>query len=239
MAPWDFGFQIRQGRAESPVHSLVRPNVIRGAAVAAIITTLACLPRLLGWVHLAYAAWFLVAVLAWASFILWSFVLGWHHRFLDSQPFVFPRNTQPWWIATVGGLTAASILFGVVDPMLRRIAPNEYPAGLASWAGMAMFDLAFVQLFVTFAPFDFFLRLFRKPWLAAWLAVVFGLFLLFLKIRSVEHAFSNGEMMFLFAGRLAIGGITAWLYWKAGTIPVLWFAFLLELRHLVAPWRLE
>jgi len=38
----------------------------------------------------------------------------------------------------------------------------------------------------------------------------------------------------LFIGRLAVGFLVAWLYWRGGLFLVCWWTFLLECRHLLA-----
>ena len=215
------------------MHSLVQTEVMRASAIAALLTTACCIPRLLVWGNPHYAHWFLVAVLAWASFILWSFVLGWHKRFLSSPPITIRFPFSIWAIATAAGLLTAATLHWLVDPTLRRVAPHEFPSNLMQWARMVLFDISFVPLFVTFAPFDFFLRLARRPERALCLTLGFGLFLLSLKIGTLHHSFGTWELASLFGGRFVLCLAETWLYWKAGIAPALWLAALIEIRHLI------
>jgi hypothetical protein len=57
---------------------LADPNVLRSAILAALLTTLACAPRVLLWTTRPYTLGYLEAVLFFGSIVLWAFVFAWH-----------------------------------------------------------------------------------------------------------------------------------------------------------------
>ena len=115
---------------------------MKAAAVGAAITSLAGYPRLVLWNDQPHQLWFLALTLAWASFILWSFVFAWHSKF-SQCPFFFPRaNLRLLGIATGSGLLGALTLEWWIDPVLRRLVPDDYPATLELWFAMTLFALS-------------------------------------------------------------------------------------------------
>jgi len=207
--------------------------VIKAAAVGAAMTSLASYPRLVLWSDRAHQLWFLALTLAWASFILWSFVFAWHAKF-SRCPFFFARaDLKLFSTATGSGLLGALALELWIDPVLRPLVPDDYPATLESWLAMTLFALSFDQLFLCFAPFAFFLRLTRRPRTAGGLTVLFGVFLLYLQARARLGQAALLFVIGLFAWRAVAGFLSVFFLVKGGAIMTLWWVFLLQLRHLL------
>jgi hypothetical protein len=215
------------------MRSLVQPRVLTSAGLAALLTALACCPRLLLWTERPYQLWFMVLTLAWAAFILWSFVFGWDRAYAHRAVFVVKAPPALWGLATLCGLAGALILHLYIDAVLRPLAPDDYPSTIGAWAAMTLFALTFEQLFLCFAPFAFFIRVFGGLRTAWWLTVLFGVFLVLLKISSSRHAFSLLFVLELLVWRLAAGCLSLHFYLNGGALLQLWWMLLLQLRHLV------
>ena len=215
------------------MRSLVQPHVLKAAAVGSAMTSLASYPRLVLWSDRPHPLWFLALTLAWASFILWSFVFAWHSKF-SRCPFFFARaNLRLLGIATGSGLLGALALEFWIDPVLRPLVPDDYPATLELWLAMTLFALSFDQLFLCFAPFAFFLRLTRRPGTAVGLTVLFGVFLLYFQARARLGQAALLFVIGLFAWRVVAGLLSVFFLVKGGALMTLWWVFLLQLRHLL------
>src|SRR5207247_4066643 len=103
-----------------------------------------------------------------------------------------------------------------------------------AWRAMTLFNLAFDQLFLCFAPFAFFVRLLHNQKAAAGLTVLFGVMLLCLRIKSLAPLVSAFFIAELFVWRTAAGFLTVYFYLKGGAPLVWWWVLLLQLRHLIA-----
>jgi len=213
------------------VRLLVQHSVLKNAALTALLTALACWPRLLLWVQRPYAVWFMLATLGWATLILWSFVFAWHTRYTDSAVFTARFRPRVWCVATVCGMAGTGILYWLIDPVLRPIAAEDYPTSYRSWVAMTLFTLAFDQLFLCFAPFAFFMRLFHDRNVATGLTVLFGMFLLYLHARLWAAQFSSVFILKLFAWRAVAGFLSVYFFLRGGALLTLWWVFLPQLRH--------
>jgi hypothetical protein len=91
------------------VRDLAKTEVMKSAGLAALVSGLACAPRLVLWSNLAYPVWYLEAVLLLGGFVLWAFVLAWHEKY-SSRPVVRLRLPATAWMVT----TAAGIALGLV-----------------------------------------------------------------------------------------------------------------------------
>src|SRR5579872_6419537 len=142
------------------MRSLAQPKVLARAGLAAIITALACYPRLAGWSERSEALLYLWLTLLWSVFFLWAFVFAWQSSHAG-RPVLLATDGPPalWAAATVCALAAALLLHFFVDPQLRVITPQDYPANGKSWLSMCLFTLAMDPLFLCFAPFALFIRL--------------------------------------------------------------------------------
>lgn len=213
---------------------LVQPQVIRSAIVATLITALACLPRLITWPGRPYPLIVMWLVLAWAGFVLWSFVFAWHAPYSEAQPFRIKRDPNLWITATLCGIAGSFVLHLVIDPTLRSATPQDYPATWGAWIAMSLFLLTFDQLFLCFAPFAFFVRLLRSPSVAGVFTVVLGAFLLWLKFRRMPEGLSDLFVLELFGWRLLAGSVSVYFLIRGGIWMTLWWVALLQLRHLIA-----
>jgi len=213
------------------VRLLVQSSVLKHAALAALVTVLACWPRLSLWTGRPYAVWFMSAILGWAAFILWSFVFAWHTHYTGSAVFGTRFRPRLWGIATLCGIAGTLTLHWLIDPMLRPVAVEDYPASFPSLLALTLFTLTFDQLFLCFAPFAFFVRLFQSRNVAMGLTVLFGLFLLYLHARLWRSQFSSLFILELFAWRAAAAFLALYFYLRGGALLTLWWIFLLQLRH--------
>jgi hypothetical protein len=213
------------------VRLLVQPPVVKKACAAALVTALACWPRVLLWTDRPRAVWFMLVTLGWAAFVLWSFVFAWHAHYTDSAVFRVKLRPRDWWLSTLCGLAGTGILYWFIDPMLRPIPAEDYPASFSSLVALTLFTLTFDQLFLCFAPFAFFMRLFRDRSVATGLTVLFGMFLLYLHARLWEAQFSSPFILVLFAWRAAAGFLAVQFFLRGGALLTLWWIFLLQLRH--------
>jgi magnesium-transporting ATPase (P-type) len=159
---------------------------MKRAAVAALLTAVASYPRLTLWSERSYPLGFMLVLLFLISFVMWAFVFAWipEHGGVN----LFPRRLEGrvWAWATLAGLAGAALLRSVFDPSLRRLLPQDYPATTIDWLATTLFHLAFVQLFLSFAPLAFFARLFGERYIAAALTVLFGLFLLSVQVNAAK-----------------------------------------------------
>jgi hypothetical protein len=215
------------------VRSLLQPGVLKSAGIAALITSLLCFPRLALWSNRPHPLWLLSLTLTWASFILWSFVLGWRPQG-PHRPILAVRPTPALWsAATFAGLAGAGVLHLFIDSVLQPLVPGDYPDTLEAWLAMTLFTLAFDQLFLCYAPFAFFVRLSRNQTAAAGLTVLFGLALLCLRIKSLAPQVSPSFIAELFLWRTAAGLLTLNFYLKGGALLAWWWVLLMQLRHLL------
>ena len=212
------------------MQDLVHPATLRRAVVAALATTLLCLPRLWSWESRPTFITGLVTVLAVCTFVLWGFVFAW------SPPSVRPvlrlrREAFPWALATVGGLLGAGLLAGWIDPTLRDLRPEDYARSLNHWVAHWLFTVAMAQLFLCFAPFAFFYRLFHSLPAAVTATVLFGVFLLGLQLQQAEPM-GLAFQAFLLGVRVLWGTFAVLLFVRGGPWPVWWWATLLQAREL-------
>ena len=215
------------------MRSLLQPGVLKSAGTAALITSLVCFPRLALWSDPPHQLWFLSLTLAWASFILWSFVFGWHPQHVRRPILAVKASPALWRAATLAGLAGAMMLRLVIDSVLQPLVPGDYPDTHEAWLAMTLFTLAFDQLFLCFAPFAFFVRLLQNQRAAAGLTVFFGVALLCLRIKSLAPLVSPFFIAELFVWRTAAGFLTLYLYLKGGALLAWWWVLLLQLRHLI------
>jgi hypothetical protein len=170
--------------------------------------------------------------MAWSTFILWSFVFGWHRQYTGQNIFNAKIELRMWSLVTGCGLIGALFLRTFIDSVLRPMVPKDYPDSLSTWAAMTLFVLAFDQLFLCFAPFAFFVRLFQSSKVAASITVLFGALLIYLKARSWFDRFSSLFILEMFVWRIAAGSLLVYFYLRGGVLLIWWWAFLLQLRHL-------
>lgn len=212
------------------MQDLVQPATAGRAALAALVTTLLCLPRLCSWESHAHHLGTLVTTLAICSFVLWGFVYAWCPP--SMRPVMTPRWTPfPWALATAGGLVAAGVLAVGIDPSLRALRPDDYAQSLNQWLAHWLFSLSLSQLFLCFAPLCFFYRLFHSVAAAVTATILFGVFLLGLQLQQVEPM-SLGFHLSLLGTRVLLGAGAALIFVRGGPWPVWWLATLMQAREL-------
>ncbi len=215
------------------MRSLLQPDVLKSSFIAALMTLLVCFPRLALWSDRPHPLWLLSLTLAWASFILWSFVFGWRPQDADRPILAVTAKPAVWSAATFAGLAGAATLRLFIDSVLQPLVPGDYPDTHEVWLAMTLFTLAFEQLFLCFAPFAFFARLSHNQRAAGGLTVLFGVALLCLKIKALAPLLSPFFVAELFVWRTAAGFLTLYFYLKGGALLVWWWVLLLQLRHLI------
>ena len=211
---------------------LLQPRVLNRAVLAALVSALACYPRFSLWSVRPVPIWFLEAAIFICGITLWSFVLAWHTPYTDRPVFFAKWNGKLFLAATVVGIPLASARRLWLDPALRQQLPEDYPADLVHWLAMVTFVLGFGQLFLTFAPFDWLMRLCRHQWVSACLTALFGLGVTVMKLRPHAEAIPPLVFAGLLAARFVVGLLAVMLYLRGGMVLAWWWALLLELRLL-------
>jgi hypothetical protein len=213
------------------VQALLQPATAKRAGIAALTTTLLCLPRLRSWEERPTLLVTLLLALGVCSAVLWGFVFAW------SPPSVRPvmrlRGRSGVWIgATAGGVLGALVLAGWIDPILRPLSPEDYAQSVGAWLVRWMFNLAMLQLFLCFAPVCFFYRLCPSPSSAIIATALFGVFLLGLQLQEAPPM-ALGFQILLVGVRAALGAWAALLFVRGGPWPVWWWSTLLQSRELL------
>ena len=216
------------------MRSLIQPQVLKYSVTTAAIASVLCLPRLWLWSARKHPLWYLEALLLLGGTVLWAFVFAWHSKY-TGQP-VFRLKIEPRLIIsiTLAGLGTAALLFLLLDPSLRIMAPADYPGSMQEWAARMLFSLAFTQVFLVFAPLAWLMRLFRDPKAAIGLTVLFGLFVMVVKNHSVPTPLPLGLFSGLLALRVINGLLSIYCYLRGGVLLVWRWTLLLESRHLVS-----
>ncbi len=215
------------------MQSLVQPRVLNAAAGAALVTMMACLPRLILWPARPAPLWLLAGVLVGTSLVLWAFVFGWHTEYTRRPVLVRALSHRDLGLATAWGVGGALLLSTLVDPALRPLTPEDYPASLKAWVAMTLFSLSLEPLFLCFAPFAFFMRLFPSPKAAAVLTVLWGLCVMYLKMDSSPVPLPAALVVELVVLRLGLAALSVYFYLRGGVWLVLYCGLWLHARHLV------
>ncbi len=206
--------------------------MVRKAGFAAAITSIACLPRLTLWAGRLHPIWFLWALLLWAGFVLWAFVFGWFPKYAGQPVFGARVDANVWLAATGCGLLGTFLFHEFVDPVLMRIAPEDYPSTLEAWVAATLFTLGKGQLFLCFAPAAFFLRLFCKLTPAFLLTLGLGALVTILKVNSQATPLPGPLVVQLLALRIITGCLSFYFFLNGGVFVVWWWTLLLQVRHL-------
>lgn len=213
------------------MRSFAQPAVLWRAALAGALTAAACYPRLAHWTHRPDAVWFLDAALGWAGFVMWAAVLAWQERYGRRE--VFPKRVSArlWLVTLALGASGAVMSFFWGDPLLRQLAPTDFPHNPAQWVEHLLFNLALEQVFLCFAPFAFSVRLWPNAKAAAVCTVLFGLLVFTLKLGGNVAAISWPTLAGMMFFRALHSAVTVWLYLRGGVWLVWLFATLLLARH--------
>jgi hypothetical protein len=218
------------------MRSLAQPGVLKSAGTAALLSALACYPRLFLWIRRPYALWYLEAVLFLCGIVLWAFVFGWHTKYTGRPVLTLKVGLEPFVWATLAGVTLALLFHNRLDPSLRLRTPEDYPATIEQWLALTLFNLAFTQLYLVFAAYAWFVRLFQNLWMAAVLTVLFGVFVLAVKNHSSPSPMPTPLLIALLASRVMLGALSVYFYLRGGVVLAWWWGLLLQCRHL---WRLD
>jgi hypothetical protein len=186
------------------------------------------------WPARRFPIWYLEATLFVGTFVLWAFVFAWHTAYTGRPVFSLRIKSGLLAIAVAMGFAAALTLHFFVDPTLRLQTPTDYPANFEQWMAKTLFDLAFLQLFLIFAPFAWLVRLFRNPKIALVLTVAFGVAVLALKVHSSPTPVPASLLASLLVTRILGGFLVLWFYLRGGILLVWTYAFLIEARHLLS-----
>ena len=215
------------------MRNLAQPRVLKLAGFASLVTALACYPRLSLWLNRAAPIWYLEAVIFFCGFILWGFVFAWHTPYIHRPVFTLKVEPRLFITVTLAGIAVATAFHLFLDPALRLKMPEDYPANLKQWLAMALFSLAFNQLFLIFAPFAWLVRLFQNQLVATCLTVLFGAFVLTIKCQSAKTPIPSLLFATLLAVRIGMGFLSVSFYLRGGVILSWWWTFLLEARLLL------
>jgi hypothetical protein len=203
------------------------------ATIAALVTTLACYPRLSFWLNRAFPIWYLEAVMFLCSIIFWSFVFAWHTQYAHRPVFTLKIEPRLFAIVTVVGIVVATGFHLFLDPLLRLKLPEEYPADVKQWLAITLFSLTLNQLFLVFAPFAWLIRLFHNRRVATCLTVLFGAIVLAIKYQSSTTPIPSLLLATLLAVRIVMGFLAVTFYLRGGVLLSWWWTLLIEARHLV------
>jgi len=211
---------------------LLQPQVLKMASAAALVSALACYPRLSLWLNRPGPVWYLEAIIFVCAMMLWGFVFAWHTPYTNRPVFVLNLEAVPVIMATLTAVLAAEIWHLWVDPSLRAKFPEEFPPDLEHWFASLPFILALNQLLLIFAPFDWLIRLFKNRWVATSLTALFGASVMAMKIHALSTPISPMLLTALLAGRVVTGFLAVSFYLRGGVFLVWWWTFLFESRHL-------
>jgi len=216
------------------VFDLTKPAVFRNAAIAALMTALASYPRLSLWLTRQGYAEFLTVFLGMCAFMMWLVVFGWHEKFAGRPPITLRVEPKPLALSTIAAVGIGALMFRYADPSLREIVPKDFPQSFQQWTTGTLFRLAFIDLFLIFAPFAWFIRLTKNRTASIVLTIGLGVFIWVLKARSSPGTIPASIGIALLLARTLTSWIAVALYVRGGAVLVWWFALLIECRHLVA-----
>jgi hypothetical protein len=212
---------------------LAQPNVVRSAAIAAALSAIFSWPRMVLWDTRKWPVWYLEATVFFGGFVLWAFVFAWHTEYTKRPVFTFKIKPSLVAAATLGGIFLALTFHYLLDPPMRRVAPQDYPTNFPHWVAATLFSLAFTQLFLLYAPFAWVMRLVRNEQVATWSTVTLGVVVLIMKIESSSVSAPPlliAELLLLRVAGIYLG---IWFYLRGGILIVWWLELLVETRHLL------
>ncbi|MGA3267387.1 MAG: hypothetical protein ABSE16_11245 [Verrucomicrobiota bacterium] len=211
---------------------LAQPVVLKSAAIAALVTTLACYPRFTLWLNRSAPVWYLEIMTFLCSMVLWGFVFAWHEYYTRRPLWVFKPELRVVLTATLLAVGAAVISHRFIDPLLRARLPEEYPGDLRQWVASVLFGLFLNRLLLLFAPFAWLMRLVRNQWVAAGLTVLFGAAVLVIRVQSLPAPLPPVLFATLLTGRILMGLLAVWFYLRGGILLIWWWTVVYEARQL-------
>lgn len=229
----DLDFCIAAWFCFEAVRRLAQPETLKSAVIGGLATAVACYPRLLLWTTRPYPLWYLEAIILLGTVVLWAFVFAWHTPYTNRPVFTRHLGNALFVLATLAGILCALAMHFFLDPALRLRTPEDYPVNLSQWIAITLFSLAFSQLFLLFAPFAWFTRLFQKRTIAAAMTVALGVFVLAIKTGTSPTPYPLPLFSALVLVRIGLGFMAIFFYLRGGVILVWWLGFLIEARHLL------
>lgn len=217
-------------RQSDIVRALSQTAVLRNAALAALLTALACLPRFVLWEKRQVPVWYLALALLLATFVLWAFVFAWHDQYTGRNAFGISSRPQLWFAVTAYGILGAVVAQVLVDPKLRAVVPEDFPTDVKSWLASASFALFFTQLFLILAPVAFFVRLIRKHEAVILLTVLFNVFVTLMKASEVSLP-HDLTLQILVVRTIGVT-VSVYFYLEGGILMLWWVGLLIHARHL-------
>ena len=212
---------------------LLQFPVVRTASLAAMLTSMACYPRLSLWTDRPYPIWFLEGMLFCCSGVLWGFVFAWHAEY-SKRPVITLKLQRNDLLSALGaGLAIALLLHFVFDPVLRTQAPKDYPATLQLWIAMSLFSAALQPLFFLFAPFAFFLRLSKNRQASLVLTLLFVMLMVTLKAHQSQVVLSTGMAAGFLLTRIVASFLALHFYLRGGLLLALFWGVPIQLRFLI------
>jgi hypothetical protein len=215
------------------VRRLAEPSVVSAAVIAAALSALLSLPRVLSWEDRPFPAWLPEASIFFCGFVLWAFVFAWHTLYTHRPLFTLRIKPLIFAAATLAGILAALSTHWLIDPAERIRNPQEYPVDFAHWLAHTLFALSLVQLLLLFAPFAWAMRLFRNETVATWITVAFSVLVLALKANKSPTPLPALLLLQLLVSRILFGYFGVWIYLRGGIFVAWWMALLFEARHLL------
>lgn len=211
---------------------LLQTRVLLCSTLAALGSALAAYPRFLLWPDRKIPVWFLETSIFVCSIILWAFVFAWHRTYSRRPIFWVSWDLKKFSVVTLAGLISATAWHWWLDPVLKQKMPDEFPANGQQWLAWTVFSLGFSQLFLTFAPFDWWMRLCRHQKASIILTALVGVGLVALKLDAQQVGLSAGLWTVLLTAKFVGGLLLAIFYLRGGMALAWWWAFLIETRHL-------
>jgi len=212
---------------------LAQPRVLGRASIASLVTTLACHLRLAHWLNRTDPLWLLEPTIFLCGIVLWGFVFAWHTTCTRRPVFTLKIEPRLFITVTVTGIAVAAAFHLFLDPTLRLKTPEDYPVDPRQWLAMALFSIAFNQLFFIFAPFAWLIRLFQNQRVAIILTVLFGATVLAIKMHSTPASISPALFAAFLLGRIAMGFLSVSVYLRGGVLLSWWWTLLIESRLLL------
>ena len=212
---------------------LLQPRVLNRSVLAALVSALACYPRLSQWQNRTDTVWSLEFLVFFCSIVLWGFVFAWHTHYTQRPVLALKIEPRLFVVATLVGIVVAAAFYQWLDPPLRAKIPEDYPVDLTHWLAQLLFTMFLGQLFLLFAPFAWLMRLCKNRRVSTCLTVLFGIFVFGLMIRSLPAPIPPLLLTVLLAGKVATGFLAVWFYLRGGVLLIWWWTFLFEARHLL------
>ncbi len=214
------------------MRDLGKSEVLQSAIGAALITSLACYPRLALWTERRYGLLYLETLLFLCSIVLWAFVFAWHTKYTRRPVFPPRPGLPPVMVATLSAIGAALVWHFWFDPALRSITPLEYPHDLTQWVALVLWTLAFNQLCLVFAPFAWLMRLLKNIRVATVLTVLFGAFVMIIKNHAAPTPTPWALSTEVLVIRLGVSLLSVYLLLRGGVPLVWWWWLVFQSRHL-------